>query len=251
MSMRLTPVELAHLVLRNAVPLVGLAFFHWSAANLVILYFVDTLLAFGVIIGGFLYSQFPAEEAEGFAARLNTIGGYVAGAAIVTLILAIPLGMPVFILVFGESDASFLGMLRDRGFQLGLGLQAILSLVSFRDLVVALRQHTIEELGLKRRFTFVMLRWVGTMMAAYMPFAFLFGRFAPVLLVIVYVALTIFAEVRPDRFLAAFGEIGRDIDGSGGHRPTRPAPHGSGTTPAMPPPTVHDRDARRRHRRHR
>jgi hypothetical protein len=57
--------------------------------------------------------------------------------------------------------------------------------------------------------------------------------------------------VRPDRFLAAFGEIGRDIDGSGGRRPTRPAAHGSGTTPVMPPPTVHDRDARRRHRRHR
>ena len=220
--MRLTPVELAHLVLRNAVPLVGLAFFHWSAANLVILYFVDTLLAFGVIIGGFLYSQFPAEEAEGFAVRLNTIGGYVAGAAIVTLILAIPLGMPVFILVFGESDASFLGMLRDRGFQLGLGLQAILSLVSFRDLVVALRQHTIEELGLKRRFTFVMLRWVGTMMVAYMPFAFLFGRFAPVLLVIVYVALTIFAECGPTGSSRRSGRSGATSTGPAGAAPLGP-----------------------------
>jgi hypothetical protein len=210
MSTRLTPPEIANLVLRNAVPLVGLAFFHWSAANLVILYFVDTLFAFGVIIGGFLYSQFPAEEAEGFAARLNTIAGYAAGAAIVTLILAIPLGMPVLIVVFGASDVSFLDMLRDRGFQVGIGLQAIASLVSFRDLVVALRRYTPEQLGLKRRFGFVMLRWVGTMMAAYLPVTFLLGRFAPLLLVVVYIALTIFAELKADRFLAAFGEAGRN-----------------------------------------
>jgi hypothetical protein len=159
MSMRLTPAELAHLVVRNAVPLVGLAFFHWSAANLVILYFVDTLFAFGVIIGGFLYRQFPAEEAEGFAARLNTIAGYVAGAAMVTLILAIPLGMPVFIVVFGASDVSFLDLLHDQGFQVGLGLQAVASLVSFRDLVVALRRYTPEQLGLKRRYEFLILLW--------------------------------------------------------------------------------------------
>jgi hypothetical protein len=210
MSTRLTPPEIANLVLRNAVPLVGLAFFHWSAANLVILYFVDTLFAFGVIIGGFLYRQFPAEEAEGFAARLNTIAGYAAGAAIVTLILAIPLGMPVLIVVFGASDVSFLDMLRDRGFQVGIGLQAIASLVSFRDLVVALRRYTPEQLGLKRRFGFVMLRWVGTMMAAYLPVTFFLGRYAPLLLVAVYIALTIFAELMPDRFLAAFGEAGRN-----------------------------------------
>ena len=142
-------------MLRNAVPLVGLLFFHWSAANLLILYFVDTLLAIAVIVAGFLYSVSPAEEAPGLAARINTIAGYAAGAAFITLIMAIPLGMPVFILVFGVNDTSFTGMLADRGFQLGLGLQAIASLVSFRDLVTALRTYTPEQLGLKRRFALV------------------------------------------------------------------------------------------------
>ena len=102
-------------------------------------------------------------------------------------------------------------MLRDHGFLLGLGLQAVVSLVSFRDLVVALRRYTPVELGLKRRFTFVMLRWVGTMIAATLPLAYVLGRFAPLLLVVVYVTLTIFAEIRPDRFLAAFGDAGRDM----------------------------------------
>jgi hypothetical protein len=208
---RLSPAEIVNLVLRNIVPIVGLLFYHWSAANLLILYFVDTLLAFAVVIGGFLYSQFPAEEAPGLAARLNTIVGYAAGAFFVVLILALPLGMPIFILVFGAGDASFGDMLRDQGFQVGLGLQAIASLVSFRDLTAALRRHTAEELGLKRRFSFILLRWIGTLIAVYLPLTWLLGRFAPLLLVVVYIALTIFAELMPDRFLAAFGEAGRDV----------------------------------------
>src|SRR4030095_588810 len=105
-----------------------------------------------------------------------------------------PLGMPIFILVFGVGDVSFLDMLRDQGFQVGLGLQAVASLVSFRDLVVALRRYTSEQLGLKRRFAFVMLRWVGTMIAAYLPVTFLLGRYSPLPLVLVYIAPPIFAQ---------------------------------------------------------
>lgn len=214
-KLALAPAEIVNLVLRNVVPIVGLVFYHWSAANLLILYFLDTLLAIGVIAAGFFYHEFPAEEAPGLAARMNAIVGYVAGAAFIALIMAIPLGMPVFILVFGVNDVSFLDMIRDRGFQVGLGLQAIASLVSFRDLVVALRTYSPDQLGLKRRFSFVFLRWIGTMMAAYVPLTYAFGRYSPLVLVVVYIALTIYAELMPDRFLAAFGEVGRDVSGSG------------------------------------
>ncbi len=245
---RLAPAEIANLVLRNIVPVVGLAFFHWSATNLLILYFVDTLLAFTVVIAGFLYSQFPAEEAQGIAARINTIAGYAAGALFVAAILAVPLGMPIFILVFGVGNVSFLGLFRDPGFEVGLGLQAVASLVSFRDLVVALRRYSPEQVGLKRRFTYVMLRWIGTMMAAYFPLTFSLGRFAPLLLVAVYIALTIFAELMPDRFLAAFGEVGRDIA-----RDSPPArasgPGRSADALPMPGGAARERGRRHRHKR--
>ncbi|MEO5765938.1 MAG: DUF6498-containing protein [Casimicrobiaceae bacterium] len=188
--MRLSPLEIGNLVLRNIVPIAGLVFFHWSAANLLILYFIDTLLAFAVIVAGFLYSQFPDEEAEGLAARLNTIVGYAAGALFLALLFAVP------------------------------------------------HRYTPEALGLKRRFAFVMLRWVGTMIVAYVPLTFLLGRFGPLLLVVVYIALTIFAELMPDRFLAAFGEIGRDVASD--------AP-GARTAKGLPQsPGAHAR-ARRRH----
>ena len=241
--MRLSPMEVVNLVLRNIVPIVGVVFFHWSAANLLILYFIDTLLAFTVIAAGLLYSQFPAEEAPGFAARLNTIVGYAAGSLFIALILAIPLGMPVFILVFGVGSVSFLDMLRDQGFQVGLGLQAVASLISFRDLVVALRRYTPEQLGLKRRFAFVMLRWLGTIMAAYVPVTFLLGRYAPLLLIAVYIGLTIFAELMPDRFLAAFGETGRDVAAES------PPGQRSRTVDGPPPSPVDYARARWRHRR--
>ena len=208
MSGRLRAPEIASLVARNAVPLAGLLFFHWSAANLLILYFVDTLLAIAVIVAGFLYSASPVEEMRGFSERLATIVSYAAGAGFVTLIMAIPLGMPVLILVFGVNDASFTGMLADRGFQAGLGLQAIASLVSFRDLATALRTYTPEELGLKRRFALVFLRWVATIGAAYLPFTYLFGAYAPLVLIVVYIGVTIVAEIMPDRFIAAFGGPG-------------------------------------------
>ena len=97
-------------------------------------------------------------------------------------------------------------LVRDQGFLLGLGLQAIASLVSFRDLVVALHKYTPDQLGLKRRFALVFLRWVGMLFVAFTPIPYALGRYGAFVLVIVYVALTIYAELKPDRFLAAFGE---------------------------------------------
>ena len=78
--------------------------------------------------------------------------------------------------------------------------------MSFRDLVTALRTYTPEQLGLKRRFALVFLRWVGTIGAAYLPFTYLFGQYAPFVLIVVYIGLTIVAEIMPDRFIAAFGD---------------------------------------------
>ena len=67
-------------------------------------------------------------------------------------------------------------------------------------------EYTPDQLGLKRRFAFVFLRWIGMLFIAFTPIPYALGRYRAFELVIVYVALTIYAEFRPDRFLAAFGE---------------------------------------------
>jgi hypothetical protein len=85
------------------------------------------------------------------------------------------------------------------------------------------------------------------MAAAYLPLTFLLGRFGPLLLVVVYIALTIFAELMPDRFLAAFGEAGRDVAEdmpAGGRPPLRTGADGR-------PPAPGDVEAQDRGKRHR
>ena len=61
----LTPLDIAHIVTRNVVPIGGVLFFHWSAPNLLILYFVDTLLAMAVMFAGMMRHFLPPPTDEG------------------------------------------------------------------------------------------------------------------------------------------------------------------------------------------
>ena len=202
----LTPVDIANIVTRNLVPIAGVLFFHWSAPNLLILYFVDTLLAMMVLIAGLMYHLLPPTASDTWADRINNGAGYVLGAVFVGAILAIPLGMPVAILVFGAGGHTLRAILDDNGFLVGLGMQAAASLVSFRDLIAALRNHTPEDLRLKRRFAILFLRWFCVIGISMTPFVYWFGRFGALLVVVAYAGLTIFTEVNPTRFLAIMGD---------------------------------------------
>jgi Family of unknown function (DUF6498) len=57
----LTPLDIANIVTRNLVPIGGVLFFHWSAPNLLILYFADTLLAMTVLFAGLMHHFFHTE----------------------------------------------------------------------------------------------------------------------------------------------------------------------------------------------
>jgi hypothetical protein len=202
----MTPLDIANIVTRNLVPIGGVLFFHWSAPSLLILYFADTLLAMTVLFAGLMHHFFHTEQRVGLADRINNGAGYVFGALFLTAVIAVPLGMPIAILVFGTGGHSLRAILDDNGFRIGLALQAAASLVSFRELIVALRKYTPEELRLKRRFAILFLRWFCVIALAMTPFVHLFGRFGALLLVVAYAGLTIFTEVNPTRFLAMMGE---------------------------------------------
>jgi len=209
----LTPLDIANIVTRNLVPIGGVLFFHWSAPNLLILYFADTLLAMTVLFAGIMYHLFHSEQHVGLADRINNGAGYVFGALFLTAVIAVPLGMPIAILVFGAGGHSLQAILDDNGFKIGLTLQAAASLVSFRELIVALRKYTPEELRLKRRFAILFLRWFCVIALALTPIVHLFGRFGALLLVVAYAGLTIFTEVNPTRFLAMMGEKDSELIG--------------------------------------
>lgn len=207
----LAPALVANVIVRNLVPIIGLVFLHWSPGQLILLYFADTLFTIGALIAALAMHFLPPDPSEGWAARLNALAGPFIAAAVLTLFMAVPLGVPVIFMLAG-SDFSLGETLANRGFQSGLAAQFLAALISFRDLHAALRTHTPEEIGLKKRFGLVFLRWVALMMVTYTGIPMLFGSFGPYLLVLIYSVVLTYTELLPDHFLRSFG---RDFDDEG------------------------------------
>lgn len=232
MPVTASPPALAGAVARNVVPLAGILVLGWSAPNVLLLYFVDTLLAMAVMFAGLARHFIPAEKEGG--ARLYAEFTCVAAALFLAGFFAVPLGMPLFIM-FAMTGVTWASVMDDPMFRSGLVLQGIAAFWSGVALYRALATHTPEELRLKRQFSFVFLRWLAVLMVEYTGIGFLFGRFAPILFVAVYIAATIMIEVAPDRFLRAMPGGAEDAD---------PPADGS----SAPPPARFTARWKRRHR---
>ncbi len=181
-------------------PVGGVLFLGWSAPSILVLYFVDTMLAMAVMFAGLARHFAPAPSGEGIASRVNAEAGIVAAALFVTAFIAIPLGLPL-LFVGAAAQTSWREVFAEPSFRVGLVLQAIAAFWSGVGLYRALATHTPEELRIKKRFALVFLRWVAVLMAMYSGLLFLFGRFAPLILVAVYAGTSIMIDIAPDRFL--------------------------------------------------
>jgi hypothetical protein len=218
MTSPLPPLAIAQIVARNATALAGILLFGWSAGNVLLLYFWDTLLAMGVIFAG-LGSVFIRNE-PGTAGTINGQVGAVAMAAFLAVFFAVPLGVPL-IFVLAPAGFDWRQAIGDTSFRLGLLTQAIAAFWSYFDLYQALRTHSPEQLRLKRRFALVFLRWLAVLMAIYTGIGILLG---PLLFVLVYAGISIWAEIAPDRFLRAMPGGAEDAD---------PDPAAAGGIPRM------------------
>ena len=222
------PLALASAVARNIVPVAGILFFGWSAANVLVLYFVDTLLAMAVMFAGLMRHFLPPpSEDEGWAARANAEAGYVGAALFIVAFMAVPLGIPL-IFMFSGTTTTVRGLFADPAFRTGLVLQAIAAFWSCQALYLALRTHTPDELHLKRRFALVFLRWVAVLLTLYFGLSFLLGGYAPLFFVAVYAAVSIVIDVAPERFLQVM-PVGIDLRETQGV--TRGATSGGGRRP--------------------
>ena len=195
------PLAIGQVVARNIVPVVGILAFDWPTSSVLLLYFVDTMLSIGVMFAGLLSWLNRGSVEDRWAARLNAEVGYVAGAAFIAAFIAVPLGMP---LVFVGAYAEWKGvgeLMSDPGLQAGIAWQVVAAAWSYAGLWRELHVRSPDELRLKRRFALVFLRWFVIVVAVYSPLAWLGGRLLPLLLVVLYVATSIFAEIAPDRFL--------------------------------------------------
>lgn len=216
-------VVLAQIIGRNAVPLVGILFSGWSPANVVLLYFCDTLLSIGVVSAGaqsvLTMKDSPALSAV--ASQVRSLGK----AAFVCAVFAIPLGMPVGI-VLATSGFSFSEALRDRSLGIGILVQCAIAAWSYLALYRALRTHAPAELRLKQRFALIVMRWAAVLAMCYFLLQFGSGWVVLVLLVVTYVSASIVAEIAPDLVLRGIAadepepltRAARDVKASGDRR---------------------------------
>lgn len=216
--MTFSHLDAAHIVARNIVPLAGILLLGWSAQSVLIVYFVDTILAMTVLFAGVLRKFAPPIEDDGWAARLNGEVGMIGGAAFVACFLAIPLGLPILFMLGGRVDWQALS---DRQLQIGLLWQCAAAAWSYLALYHALRTATPEQLRLKRRFSLVFLRWIAMVIAAYSPLALVAGRYSALVFVAIYAGVSIWAELAPDHFLRVMPGGAEDAMPVSRNKPTR------------------------------
>lgn len=228
MNAATTLIAIAQAVARNIVPLIGILAFHWSAGNVLLLYLLDTLLSIAVIVAG-LASTFSPPPNEGVGGWINSEAGYVFGGLFAAVVLAVPLGMPIGIML-AASDFSFRSAFYDSSLRTGALIQAVLALWSYIGLYRALRTYSPTQLKLRQRFALVLMRWVVVIMVTYFIVEIL-PPSEPVLLLLVvaYIAASIFAEIAPDRFLRAMpgGEDNLAPDATALGQQTDPRPAGA------------------------
>ncbi|HEV8501738.1 MAG TPA: DUF6498-containing protein [Casimicrobiaceae bacterium] len=204
-------LAIAQVVVRNAVPVVGILFFGWNAFNVLALYLLDTLMTIAAIGAGVARS-FSTADVKGVAGRVKMEAGLVAAGIFIAAIMGIPLGVPLIFMTNGDA-AMMRTTFTDRGFYIGAAVQAAMVLWLYIGIRRAMAAGaTPDSLGLKRRFALVFLRWIVVLIVVYFGVGQLFGHHAPFMFVLVYVAASIVEEIAPDRFLRAMpgGEIAAD-----------------------------------------
>lgn len=197
------PLRWAAVLVRNLVPVAGVLALGWSAPQLLIAYFADTVLGMATAIALVLGWAFPpaGDGARAFYAT-DLLSQFLTALAIAAVV-AVPLGGPVAFLLerggFRIADA-----LAEPRFRNALLLQSATALLLFLRELRAQAGLPLEALGLRERFGLFFVRWFALVALALSPVGVALGRAAGPVLVIVYAGLTIAGEIAPARLLAAF-----------------------------------------------
>jgi len=199
-------------VARALIPILGVLFLHWSAGNLLIVYFADTLASFfsvSVLAVGRLHGV-EEESGPGWYRRLST-GAQLAGSgAMLTLIIAlVPFGFLLFMLLVEDFEWRF--ALHDRDLWIGVAAQfcaaVTLLLREYRRIEAAADADRL----IRARFGLVFVRWVFVCGIFIVSAGILqpqrggFGAaIFSVVLVLAYALATIAMELQPERLLVWF-----------------------------------------------
>lgn len=186
-------VWFAQIVARNVVSLGDVLLLGWDARNVLLLYFVDTVLMMAVIFAGLAGAFLP----NGALARRKQFT-HGAGLVIPVTIAIVAVTLP-FVL---GNRFEWRSVIDEPALRISILWQAIAALWSCLDLVRALRESTPEELKLERRFGLVLSRWLTTVLVAVVIPTDWFGPHVSTILVARYLLQSIWLEVAPQHFAA-------------------------------------------------
>jgi hypothetical protein len=216
-------------ILRALIPIAGVLFLHWSAANLLIVYFADTLASFFAVSVLAAGRVSPAENTSGpewyrrVARGLQLAGTGAAGALIVGLV---PFGFLVFMLLMQDFVWQF--ALHDRDLWIGVAAQFCGAVTLLLREYGRIEASADADRVIRARFGLVFVRWVVVCSFFFAAAELLEPQDGGVratifgfVLVLAYAVATIVMELQPDRLLGAFAPelVTRGAKAAEGKRP--------------------------------
>lgn len=187
---------------RNAVGLVGILVFGWSAPTLVVLYFADTLAGMWAVFAAVGFKLGNVDPRQGFWTVMEGALSGIAVAMFLVAVVAVPLGIPL-VFVFGASGTGWRQVWADSTLTAGIGVIALTALVAAIRHIFTLAGGRAGDVAVKQTFAILMTRWVLVLMAIYM-LGGLLGRLGLYVVVVVYAAASAWSELAPDRFARLF-----------------------------------------------
>jgi hypothetical protein len=204
-----SPDALATLIAVNVTPLAGILFLGWWPGAVLVSYFVDTFMGYGVVLL-MVMVHVTGDGRRGPITGWTRWARALAGLAILGAIMAVPVAFPVWIVLADDSQAR--ALLRDTTFLLALAVQVLMSTLAAVRLHRVLQATHDDERILAPRVLFLTARWAALFIAVMTGLAGLFGpRFGGFLLVAVYAGASVYYELFPERTLWLRGKGAKPI----------------------------------------
>jgi hypothetical protein len=192
-----SPEALASLIAVNITPVAGIVLLGWLPSAVLISYFVDTFVGFGVVVL-LVMVHVTGDNERGRIVGWKRWAKAIAGLAILGAIMAFPLAFPIFFLY--ADDRQTHALMRDTTFLLALAVQVLMSALAAVRMHRMLQSTHDDEKILAGRALFLAARWLALFVAMATGVAGMLGpRAGGFVLVAVYAGASIYFELNPER----------------------------------------------------
>lgn len=187
---------LASVIAVNVTPVAGILLLKWAPEAVLVSYFVDTYLGFGMVLLMVMVHVTGDQRDRPIAGIRNWIKAIV-GIVILGAIMLPFVGLPLFF-VFGD-DGSAWQLFRDRSFLSALAVQCAMSVYALVRLHRELQSRSDDDRVLAGRLFFLAARWIAVFIAVVIGLGTVLGpRIGSFIVVAIYAGASIYFELHPE-----------------------------------------------------